>query len=52
MVTLDEYGFRGLGHNGVVDNCLHHGRATLKNVAGVSKQGEEAHKHSKWICDD
>lgn len=39
MVTLDEYGFRGLGHNGVADNYFHHGRA-LESVVGVSEQGE------------
>ena len=50
MVTLDEYGFRGLGHNGVADNYFYHGRATLGYVVGVSEQGEEAHKDSKWIC--
>jgi len=41
MVALDEYSFRGLGHNGVVDNCLHHSRTTLEYAVGVS---EEAHK--------
>jgi hypothetical protein len=49
MVTLDEYSFRGLGHNGVVDDYFHHSRATLEYVVGVSEQGEEAHKDSKWI---
>jgi len=47
MVALDEYGFRGLGHNGVVDDYFHHSRATLESVVvGVSEQGEEA---PKWI---
>jgi hypothetical protein len=46
MVALYEYGFRGLGHNGVVDNCLHHSRAALEYCSGVSEQGEEAHKDS------
>lgn len=52
MVTLDVYGFRRLGHNSVVDNCLHHGREALEYVVGLSEQGEEAHRDSKRICND
>ena len=37
MVTLDEYGIRGLGHNGVVDYCLHHCRVALEHVVGVGR---------------
>ena len=52
MVALDEYGFRGLGHNGVADSYFHHSRAMLEYVVDVSEQVEEAHKDSKWICHD
>lgn len=44
MVALDEYGFRRLGHNGVVDQSLHHSRAMLEYIVGVLERIEEAHK--------
>lgn len=39
MVALDEYGFRRLGHDGVVDQSLHQSRATLEYVVGVFERG-------------
>ena len=49
MVTLDEYRFRFLGHDGAVDNSFHHSGATCEDVVGVSKQVEGAQRYQKAI---